>query len=65
MFIPTATAGSETTYSCDYWYFSTSYPCVYVGGSYSQYGGHGLFYVDFTTASGAYGNFGSRLQELP
>lgn len=65
MFYSSKTGGSETTYSCDYWYFSASDPCVYVGGYYGQSGGQGLFYVDFTAASFAHGNIGSRLQELP
>ena len=65
MFIPTAASGSETTYSCDYWYFDASYPCVYVGGSYYQNGNRGLFFVNYYAASGAYAGIGSRLQELP
>ncbi len=37
MFYPTAASGgSASTYSCDSWSFSTSYPCVFVGGYYSQ-----------------------------
>lgn len=64
-FYPSKSGGSETTYSCDYWYFVTSYPCVFVGGSYNQYGHYGLFYVSCNTASHADGNVGSRLQELP
>ena len=65
MFIPTAASGSETTYSCDYWYFDASYPCVFVGGDYSQYGNRGLFVVYCSAASHASANVGSRLQELP
>ena len=65
MFYPSKTGGSETTYSCDYWSFSASYPCVYVGGSYSQGGNRGLFFVYCSSTSGASDVVGSRLQELP
>lgn len=64
LFIPSANSGSDGTYSCDYWYFSASYPCVLVGG-FGQSTYHGLFYIYCTTASGASAYFGSRLQELP
>lgn len=46
--------------SCDYWNFNTSNPCVYVGGNYNQNGNHGLFYVNYTSASNANANIGSR-----
>ena len=65
MFIPSATGGSESTYSCDYWVFNASYPCLYVGGVYSQSGNHGLFYVNYNTAAYASANIGCRLLELP
>lgn len=65
MFIPTAASGSETTYSCDNWSFSASNPCLCVGGSYGQNGNHGLFFVDYTTASNSNANRGCRLLELP
>lgn len=65
MFIPTATAGSETTYSCDYWAFSASSPCVCVGGNYGQGGSDGLFFVNYSGVSHASAGIGSRLQELP
>lgn len=65
MFIPTSASGNEATYSCDSWNFSSSYPCLYVGGSYSHYSYCGLFYVSYSSASGYYGNIGCRLQELP
>lgn len=65
LFIPTAASGSESTYSCDYWYFSSSYPCLYVGGSYYQYANYGMFFVHCITASNYSGNLGCRLQELP
>ena len=65
MFIPTSTPGSDATYSCDYWYFSSSSPCLYVGGYCGHYSDYGLFYVFCSGASGAGGNVGCRLQELP
>ncbi len=65
MFIPTSAFGNDATYSCDYWYFGSSYPCLYVGGCYSHYSYCGLFYVDCDTASDYGGSVGCRLQELP
>ena len=65
LFIPTAASGSESTYSCDYWNFGSSYPCLYVGGSYSRSADYGMFYVSFNTASYFNGYLGCRLQELP
>lgn len=64
-FIPTSASGNDATYSCDYWYFSSSSPCLYVGGSYSHSSYCGLFYVHYNAASDYYGNIGCRLQELP
>lgn len=65
MFYPTAASGSDSTYSCDSWNFGSSYPCLYVGGSYHQYANHGLFFVDYSSVSGASTYIGCRLQELP
>lgn len=65
VFIPTSASGNDATYSCDYWGFSSSFPCLYVGGDYSHYSDYGLFYVDYYSASDYYGNIGCRLQELP
>ena len=65
MFIPTSTPGSDATYSCDYWYFSSSSPCLCVGGDYIHNSNYGLFYVNYSNASSAYGDIGFRLQELP
>lgn len=65
MFIPTASGGSESTYSCDSWNFSASSPVVYGGGSYYQGGNRGLFFVGYTSVSNAVASLGSRLQELP
>ena len=65
MFIPSASSGSETTYSCDIWGFIASFPCLCMGGDYSQGGYRGLFYVGYNTASGADVSVGCRLLELP
>ncbi len=64
-FIPTAASGSATTYSCDYWYFNASGPCLYVGGSYSQSQACGLFYVDYCAATYTGAGIGCRLLKLP
>lgn len=65
MFIPTSTPGSDATYSCDYWNFSSSGPCLCVGGDYGHSSSRGLFCVSYSGTSGAGGNVGCRLQELP
>ena len=62
---PTATGGSETTYSSDYWYFNASYPCLCFGGYYGQNGYLGLFYVYYNSVSGSSTIIGCRLQKLP
>lgn len=62
---PTASGGSETTYSADYWYFGASSPCLSFGGSYGQGGYYGLFYVNCTSASNSSAFIGCRLQKLP
>lgn len=62
---PTASGGSETTYSADDWYFGASYPCLIFGGCYYQNGGHGLFCVNYDSASVSYAYVGCRLQKLP
>lgn len=64
-FIPTAASGSDSTYSCDVWNFHSSYPCLFVGGSYNRSTNHGLFLVYFNGTSYANANIGCRLQELP
>lgn len=62
---PTASGGSETTYSADSWDFNASSPCLCFGGGYGQVGGRGLFCVGCTSASGSGANIGCRLQKLP
>ena len=65
LFIPSEASGSDSTYSCDYWYFNASYPCVCAGGYYDQDLGHGLFYFSCTSASSTGADRGSRLMKLP
>ena len=65
LFIPTAASGSDSTYSCDYWDFNSSYPCLYVGGYCHQDTYHGLFFVNFNGTSSSNASIGCRLQELP
>lgn len=65
LFIPTAANGSTETYSCDGWYFDSSYPCLFVGGSYYQSAYYGVFCVNYNSVSYAYSDIGCRLQELP
>ena len=65
MFYGSKDGGSETVASCDYWYFSASYPVVFVGGDYSQGGYYGLFCRGYYAASYSLGDIGSRLHELP
>ena len=62
---PTASGGSETTYSADYWNFNASSPCLRFGGNYNQNGNHGLFYVSYDSASSSDVFIGCRLQKLP
>lgn len=62
---PTATGGSETTYSSDNWDFGASDPCLRFGGSFNQGGNCGLFYVYCNSASVSNRDIGCRLQKLP
>lgn len=62
---PTASGGSETTYSADYWNFNASNLCLFFGGYYGQSGNRGLFYVSCASASGSSAYIGCRLQKLP
>lgn len=62
---PTASGGSETTYSADSWNFDASYPCLCFGGNYDQSGYFGLFFVSYSGVSNSSANVGCRLQKLP
>nr|DAY66104.1 MAG TPA: hypothetical protein [Caudoviricetes sp.] len=46
--------------SCDNWNFSSSNPCLYVGGNYSHNSNYGLFYVYYDSASNYNGSIGCR-----
>ena len=63
---PSAAAGSESTYVCDYCYYNASGVVLYVGGYYSQYQYLGAFYLSGdNAASFANASIGCRLQKLP
>ena len=62
---PVSTAGSDSTYVPDYWYFYGSYPCLRHGGYYVQDLDHGPFCVYYGSASYTYASIGCRLQERP
>ncbi len=47
--------------SSDGWNFGASYPCLFFGGNYYQYGSRGLFYVSYYSASGSYRGIGCRV----
>ena len=65
VFIPTAASGSESTYSCDSWFFDSSSPCLFVGGFYKHYRNTGMFFVNSHLVSRMDDDVGCRLQELP
>lgn len=65
LIIPTASSGSESTFSCDYWSFYATNPCLFVGGNCSRSLNHGLFYVYRSGASKASADRGSRFLKLP
>ena len=57
---------TEDTYVGDYCYYSASGVVLRVGGSYSQYRNHGLFYLYGNNAgSSQHASIGSRLLKLP
>ena len=59
------TGGSSTTGSCDIWNYSSGGPCLFCGGRYNRYGGHGLFCVGSLGVSVAYSDAGFRVIVLP
>ncbi len=63
--VPQNSGGSDSTYVPDNWSFVASYPCLHVGGYYSQSLYHGLFYVNCITATNASASIGCRLMKLP
>ena len=63
---PNAVSGSETTYVCDYCYYSASGVVLRVGGYYGQDQYRGAFcLVGYYAASNASASIGCRLQKLP
>ena len=63
---PVGTAGSESTYVCDYCYYYASGVVLYVGGYYGQVQNCGAFYFyGSRAASYQSSNIGFRLQKLP
>lgn len=63
---PSAVAGSENTYVCDYCNYNASGVVLFVGGGYGQVQGHGAFYLyGGVAASYADAGIGCRLQKLP
>lgn len=65
LFIPTTSGGSSSTYSCDFWTFDSSTPCLKMGGHYTQSLQPGLFNVSSNKTTDTYDYIGCRLQELP
>ena len=63
--MPSSTGGSDSTYVPDFWNFSSSSPCLRVGGSYSQSLYRGLFCVYCSGTSSSDASIGCRLQKLP
>lgn len=63
---PSAVAGSENTYVCDFCSYDASGVVLYVGGNYYQYQDHGAFSLyGYGVASVANAFIGCRLQKLP
>ena len=63
---PSAVAGSENTYVCDYCDYGASGVVLCVGGGYGQGQDYGAFYLSgYVAASYAYAGIGCRLQKLP
>ena len=56
---------SMIQFFADNWNFNASNPCLHVGGNYNQNLNHGLFYVNYNSATNSNGNIGARLQERP
>lgn len=57
---------SYSTYVADYCVYNSSGVVLYVGGSYDQYRGYGMFYLNGGhSSSGSNGGIGARLMYLP
>lgn len=63
---PSEVQGGEQTYVADKCYYDSFGVVLYVGGNYGQTQSCGMFYLHgSSSASGASGSIGSRLQKLP
>lgn len=62
--ISSSASGSGDTYVCDYWYFSASNTCLYVGGDYHRKTNYGLFFGGGLSAGTSNSAIGSRLMDL-
>ena len=63
---PNAVGGSESTYVCDYCYYSSRGVVLFVGGSYGQSQDYGAFFLNgYDAASNQSSYIGCRLQKLP
>ena len=63
---PSGTAGSSTTYVCDYCDYDSAGVVLYVGGSHNQGLSRGAFYLDgYYGASDTLSSISCRLQKLP
>ena len=65
MFIPSEANGSVSTYSCDYWHFYSSIPCLYAGGCYFHDQNFGVFFLNNDDSSKSATYLGCRLMVLP
>lgn len=65
-FIPSAMGGSDSTYTCDAWFYDgPNYPCAYSGNHYAQNLQSGLFYIGVYSTAYNHTNVGCRLIKLP
>ena len=63
---PSAVAGNESTYVCDYCGYNSSGVVLHCGGCCNQNQSHGLFYLNGSyAASNSGASIGCRLQKLP
>lgn len=56
-----AVAGSFICAVADNWNYNASNPCLHCGGNYNQNQNHGLFYVNYNTATNTNANIGCRI----
>lgn len=65
LYIPTQSSGSENTYLCDYWSYTTNKTCLYGSGAYYNTQGYGAGCNGVELASYAGPDVGCRLTVLP